>query len=156
MLWTCVAIGRTVGGGLGGLAYGRRGRRASPARRLWALAALAAGCYALPVLVPAVPGAVVALLLAGACTDTVLITSYLLVDALVPAGSRTEAGAWVNTAFNLGSALGSGAAGVLVDRCGPAAAFVAAAALPGLAAVAGAVWRSPSAAGHGGTERVPA
>ncbi|TKA10720.1 MFS transporter [Actinacidiphila oryziradicis] len=133
----------SVGGVLGGLAYGRRQWRATPGRRLLALAAFSSGCYALPALLYAVPGAGVALLLAGACTDALLITSYLLVDTLVPGGSRTEAGAWVNTAYNLGTALGAGGAGLLIDRPGPVAVFAAAAVPLGAATALGALRRSP-------------
>ncbi|GJF32465.1 MFS transporter [Kitasatospora sp. NE20-6] len=133
----------SVGGAVGGLAYGRRTWRSGPGPRLLVLAAAAAGCYTLPVLVPSPAGAAVGLLLAGACTDALLVTGYLLVDVLVPAGSRTEAGAWVNTAWNLGGAFGSSAAGLLMDRAGAAAGFTAAGAVLGAAAVLGAVWRSP-------------
>lgn len=69
-----------------------------------------------------------------------LITAYLLVDQLFPADTRMEAGAWVNTAYNLGSSLGSALAGALLDRHGSGAAFIAAAAAAGsgvLAAAAG-------------------
>ncbi|MEY9964518.1 putative MFS family arabinose efflux permease [Streptacidiphilus sp. MAP12-16] len=126
----------SVGGVLGGLLYGKRQWRAAPGRRLAALAAAGTACFALPALVPAVPAAALALLLGGACIDTQLITSYLLVDGLVPAGSRTEAGSWLNSAFNLGVAAGAGCAGVLVDRAGAGAGFLAAALVAGGAAVA--------------------
>jgi predicted MFS family arabinose efflux permease len=133
----------SVGGAVGALAYGRRTWRAGPGPRLLVLAAAATGCYAVPVFVPSAAGAGIALVLAGACTDALLVTGYLLVDVLVPAGSRTEAGAWVNTAYNLGSALGSSAAGLLVDRAGAPAGFTAAAVTLGAAAALGAAWRSP-------------
>jgi predicted MFS family arabinose efflux permease len=149
----------SVGGVLGGLVYGRRTWRASPGRRLVALGVAGAACYALPALVTAVPSAAVALVCAGACGDALLITSYLLVDALAAQGSRTEAGAWVNTAYNLGVALGSGFAGLIVDRRGPGAVFAAAAAVAGVGALAAvarerrAVHSSPAGASsraHGG------
>jgi predicted MFS family arabinose efflux permease len=145
----------SVGGVVGGLVYGRRAWRAAPGRRLVILAVAGAACYGLPALVTDVPSAAVALLCAGACEDTLLITAYLLVDALVAQGSRTEAGAWVNTAYNLGVALGSGAAGLIVERCGPGAVFAAAAAVAGLAALAAtaserrAVHASPTGASSG-------
>ncbi|MEV6210266.1 MFS transporter [Kitasatospora sp. NPDC051914] len=133
----------SVGGVVGGLVYGRLAWRAAPGRRLLVLAAAATACCTLPALLFAPPGAAVALLGAGACTDALLVTAYLLVEELVPAGSRTEAGAWVNTAYNLGGALGSAAAGLLADRVGPVAAFVLAAVVLGSAAAAAAVRRSP-------------
>lgn len=118
-----------TGGAVGGLVHGRVRWRAAPHHRLSALGAIAAACYTLPSAAPALATVAVGLLLAGACSDTLLITAYLQVDALVPAGSRTEASAWINTAYNLGSALGSAAAGVVVSRHGPAPAFPAAAAV---------------------------
>ncbi|MEU2631460.1 MFS transporter [Kitasatospora sp. NPDC007106] len=117
----------SVGGAVGGLVYGRLAWRAAPGRRLLLLAAAATVCYGLPAVLFAPPGAALGLFLAGACTDALLVTGYLLVEDLVPAGARTEAGAWVNTAYNLGGALGSAAGGLLADRADPAAAFTAAA-----------------------------
>ena len=142
----------SVGGVLGGLAYGRRVWRMAPGRRLFALAALCGGCYAVPLAVAALPGLAVAFLVAGAAEDSALITCYLLVDVLVPPDGRAEAGAWVNTAYNLGTAAGSGAAGVLVDDRGPRSALLAAGLLScGVAALA-AAWGAPLRARG---ERVP-
>ncbi|CAG6393123.1 MFS transporter [Streptomyces cocklensis] len=118
-----------VGGAVGGLVYGRTRWRTPPHRRLLILGALAAACYALPAAASAPAAVALGLLLAGACSDTLLITAYLQVDTLVAAGSRTEASAWINTAYNLGSALGSAAAGVLISRYGAAPAFPAATAV---------------------------
>lgn len=123
----------SVGGVAGGLLYGRHTWRAGPLQRLGVLSAAGAACFAVPAALHTLPGTGLALLGAGACTDAVLITAYLLVNVLVPAAHQTVAGAWVNTAFNLGSALGAGAAGLLTDRLGAGAVFTAAA----LAATAG-------------------
>jgi predicted MFS family arabinose efflux permease len=146
----------SVGGAVGGLAYGRRTWRSSLGRRLALLAAAATACFALPALLPLVGVAAIACLGVGACQDALLITAYLLVDERVAEGSRVEAGAWVNTGYNLGAALGSAFAGVLLDRSGVGPVLAAAAALAGLAAV-GAV-RAAGAAprpGTGPTTRVP-
>ena len=125
----------SVGGVVGGLVYGRRSWSLPLGRRLTLLAVAGAGCYALPALAPLLPVAAPALLAAGAFGDTLLITSYLLVDERVPEGVRTEAGAWVNTGYNLGSALGSGAAGVLLDAAGHRAVLLTAAAVAGAGAL---------------------
>ncbi|MCU7820752.1 MFS transporter [Kitasatospora sp. DSM 101779] len=117
----------SVGGAVGGLVYGRLAWRAAPGWRLLLLAAAATVCYGLPAVLFAPPGAALGLFLAGACTDALLVTGYLLVEDLVPPGARTEAGAWVNTAYNLGGALGSAGGGLLADRAAPAAGFTAAA-----------------------------
>ena len=58
-----------------------------------------------------------------------------MVDAAAPAGTLTEAFAWLATAVQVGTAVGAAAAGALVDRSGPSAAFALAAAA-GAAAVA--------------------
>lgn len=152
--WGTVAAGAlttsfSIGGVMGGLVYGRYRWRGALARRPLVLVAVSALCYAAPALVYAVPATGVALVLAGACADVLLITVYQLVEVLVPEGSRTEAGAWVNTAYNLGAALGAAAGGVLVDRTGPASGFVGATGLLGCCVVIGALvtpWRSVTGA----------
>ncbi|MER5639043.1 MFS transporter [Kitasatospora sp. NPDC002227] len=113
----------SVGGVLGGLLYGRRRWRGALQYRPLVLGAAGAAGYLLPALLhaPALAGA--ALLLAGACCDVLLVTAYQLVDARVPEGSRTEAGAWINTAYNLGAAFGAAVGGVVVDRVGPFAVY---------------------------------
>ncbi|MFG1806124.1 MFS transporter [Streptomyces sp. NPDC049040] len=128
-----------TGGAVGGLVYGRIRWRAAPHRRLLALGTLAAACYALPAVAPVLVAVALGMLLAGSCSDTLLITAYLQVDTLIPAGSRTEASAWINTAYNLGSAMGSAAAGFLISRYGAAPAFPAAAAVLVAATAAGAL-----------------
>jgi predicted MFS family arabinose efflux permease len=105
----------SVGGVLGGLGYGRRAWRRPPHHRLTVLAAAVAGCQALSALLFVPGGAAAGLLLGGAAADCVLITAYLLVEELVPEGARTEGGAWVNTAYNLGVSGGSAVAGLLLS-----------------------------------------
>ncbi|WP_327291156.1 MFS transporter [Streptomyces sp. NBC_01198] len=135
-----------VGGAASGLAYGRVQWRMAPHRRLLTLGALAAACYALPAAASALPAVAIGLLLAGACSDTLQITAYLQVDLLIAAGSRTEASAWINTANNFGSALGSAAAGLLVSRYGPAPVFAAATAVPAATTALAALLRTRRAA----------
>jgi predicted MFS family arabinose efflux permease len=113
----------SIGGVLGGLLYGRLGLPGELTRRPLLLVAATTACYALPALLHAAPAAALGLLLAGAATDVLLITAYQLVEVLVPSGSRTEAGAWVNTAYNLGAAAGTSVGGLVVDRAGPLSAL---------------------------------
>ena len=138
--WGTVTVGILlalfpVGGVLGGLAYGRRDWRAPLAGRPGIVTAASAACYALPALafLPAVAGGT--FLLAGACADILLIATYQLVDAAVPGGRRAEAGAWVNTAYNLGVAMGTAAGGVLAGGVGPRLSFAVMAALAGACAL---------------------
>ncbi|MCC9307161.1 MFS transporter [Kitasatospora sp. RB6PN24] len=128
----------SVGGVVGGLLYGRLGLPGELTRRPLLLVAATSPCYALPALLHSAPAAALGLLLAGAATDVLLITAYQLVEVLVSSGSRTEAGAWVNTAFNLGAAAGTSLGGLLVDRAGPLTALGAPAALLVVAVLTGA------------------
>ncbi|MFG2425936.1 MFS transporter [Streptomyces sp. NPDC048448] len=148
----------SAGGVVGGLLYGRRIWRAAPSRRLLVLGATGTAALALLAAAPLLPVAAAALFALGACLDMLLITAYLLVDQLFPAGTRMEAGAWVNTAYNLGSSLGSALAGALLDRHGSGAAFTAAAAAAGFGVLAAAATghcsrrpprRSPALVGTG-------
>ena len=59
-----------------------------------------------------------------------------MVDAAAPAGTVTEAFAWLATATAIGTSIGAAAAGALADSAGPAAAFVLAG---GAAAAAAAI-----------------
>ncbi|MGW7709273.1 MFS transporter [Streptomyces sp. NPDC054771] len=127
--WVLAAL--SAGSAVGGLSYGAVSWRTSNRARLPLLAAglgvavvgagLSPGVYVLAAL-----AAVAGLFVAPALT-----TAYLIADESVGAGSRTQAGAWVNTAVNAGSSVGAAAAGLLVDRLPPAVCF-AVAAVPAL------------------------
>ncbi len=137
--WDTVTVGVLLalfpaGGVLGGLAYGRRDWRASLERRPRILGIGSAACYALPALAFAPVTAGAALCAAGACADILLVTTYQLVDARVMEGRRAEAGAWVNTAYNLGAAMGAAAGGVLAAGAGPRMSFAVVAGLAGVCA----------------------
>ena len=140
----------SVGGVLGGLVYGRQAWRSPLGRRMVLLGSVGAVCFALPVLLPLAPVGAIAFLGIGICEDVQLITAYLVVDEKVAEESRLEAGAWIGTVFNLGSALGSACAGALLDRSGPGAVFIAAAAAAAVAVCAAA------ASGRGSAVRSPA
>lgn len=118
-----------VGGVLGGLIYGRRQWRGRLARRPYLLTAASALCYGLPALLFLPAAAGVALLAAGTCCDVLAITTYQLVSASVAEDRQAEAGAWLNTAFNLGAAIGSAGGGVLAGLAGPRGSFAVAAGL---------------------------
>ncbi|MFG3136264.1 MFS transporter [Streptomyces sp. NPDC048211] len=131
--WVLAAL--SAGSAVGGLAYGAVRWRSAARVRLPVVAAalgaalLAAGLsrdlYVLAALVAA----------AGLFVAPALTTAYLIADESVDAGRRTQAGAWVNTAFNAGSSGGTAVIGLLVDRL-PLALCFALAAAPALVCAA--------------------
>jgi Major Facilitator Superfamily len=114
------------GGGslLGGAVAARLGGGArTPAGLALVLAALAGGHL---LLVPAsgsllAIGAVV--VVGGAAIAPTYAAVYAMADRAAPAGTVTEAFAWLGTAVAFGAAAGSGLAGVVVDAAGPIGAF---------------------------------
>ena len=64
--------------------------------------------------------------LAGLAVSPSLISSFTLAEVLVPRLATTEAFTWIGTALGLGVALGSSAAGKLVDTVGANKAFLVA------------------------------
>jgi MFS family permease len=92
------------------------------------LAALTCGHV---LLVPAA-GSVVAmaavLVLGGTAIAPTYAVVYAMVDDAAPAGTETEAFAWLGTAVAIGAAAGSAVAGAAADHAGPQAAFAIAAA----------------------------
>ena len=121
---------------IGGLLVTRAGGGARSAAGLaLLLGALTAGHLAL---IPA-DGNVLALgavlLLAGAAIAPTEATIYAMVDRAAPAGTMTEAFAWLATAMAVGAAVGAAGAGIVTDRGGPAAAFALAGGAGALAAL---------------------
>jgi MFS family permease len=108
-------IGGTLAARLGG-------GPASGAGLALMLAFLAAGHLAL-----AAAGSLVALgavlLVAGAAIAPTYACVYAMVEQAAPAGTVTEAFAWLATAAGVGAAVGASAAGALADHAGPQAAF---------------------------------
>ncbi len=126
---------------LGGAAATRLGGGArTPTGLAAVLAALAAGHLALA-LAPGPLALGVLLVVAGAAIAPTYATVYAMVDHVAPAGTLTEASAWLATAVAVGAALGSASAGAVIAQAGPVAAFGLAGAA-GTLAVAIAVGRS--------------
>ncbi len=63
------------------------------------------------------------LLVAGGAIAPTEAAVYAMVEHGAPAGSTTEAFAWLTTAMAVGGAVGAAGAGIVADRAGPAAAF---------------------------------
>ena len=99
------------------------------------LAALACGHVTAAVASGDLVSLAIALLIAGTALAPTFASVYAMVDRVAPAGSVTEAFAWLATALAVGGAAGSALAGVLADRSGPSDAFV----LAGAAGIAAAL-----------------
>ncbi|MEU6669734.1 MFS transporter [Streptomyces sp. NPDC046727] len=113
-----------AGNMLSGIACGAIAWKVAPQRRLvigYAALALAASALwtAHSVLLLAALG-----LLVGMCIAPALITGYTLVEALVPAGARTEAFTWLTGAVALGQAAAVTVSGQLEDRLWDGAGFL--------------------------------
>ena len=113
-----------AGSFIGGLLAARRGGGATGATGLaLLLGALTAGHLALIPADESVLSLGAMLLFAGATIAPTEATVYAMVDRAAPAGTLTEAFAWLATAMAVGGALGAAGAGVLADRAGPTAVF---------------------------------
>jgi MFS family permease len=118
--------------GVGSLAGGMVAARVGNARLAWLLAALAIAHLALAAAAGSLVVLALLLCLAGATIAPTYASVYALVERLAPAGTVTEAFAWLGTAVAGGSALGAALAGSVAESAGPASVFV-------IAGVAGAV-----------------
>jgi MFS family permease len=73
-------------------------------------------------------GLALAMLVAGALVTPQATTHSAAIEAVAPEGTAAEAFGWVLTAITLGLAAGQSTSGYLVERSGPAGAFLTAAA----------------------------
>ena len=113
-----------AGSFVGGLLVTRLGGGARTAAGLVAmLAALAAGHLALIPAQTSVAALGAVLFLAGAAISPTEAGINAMVDDAAPAGTVTEAFAWLGTAMAVGGAIGAAGAGVLADHAGPTGAF---------------------------------
>jgi MFS family permease len=116
----------------GGLVAARAGGGArSGAGLALVLAALAAGHLALAGAAGSVLALAAVLALAGTTIAPTYASVFAMVDRAAPAGTATEAFAWLNTAVAIGAAAGAASAGAVAQAGGASATFV-------LAGVAGA------------------
>jgi MFS family permease len=123
-----------VGSLLGGIVAARRGGGAGGGRGFaMLLALLGAGHAALGVATGSIVALAVVITLAGSMIAPVLASAYAMVDDAAPAGTVTEAFAWLATASAIGTSIGAATGGALADTTGPAGAFLLAGAA-GLAA----------------------
>lgn len=108
----------SLGGVVGGLLYGRSQSKATlRTKYLRAAGVLTVGSFAL--FAPGgYPVTVAAVLLAGLAVTPIFVIGYLLVDDLITPDRHTEANSWLGSGYNLGSALGSTAGGLLLAAGG--------------------------------------
>jgi MFS family permease len=98
------------------------------------LVALTAGHLLLIPAAGSLPALGAALFVAGAAIAPTYAAAYAMVEAAAPAGTATEAFAWLSTAVAIGASAGAACAGTLTDDAGPVAALVLAGAAGALAA----------------------
>ncbi|MCX4879645.1 MULTISPECIES: MFS transporter [unclassified Streptomyces] len=111
--WLMSAIG--LGALVGGTAYGARQWGGTPERRLRVLVGLLAVCY-LPLVLTPGPVVMTALAaVAGLFLAPCLACAFVLVDRHAPRGTVTEAFSWIVTTFTVGSSVGTGLAGPVVE-----------------------------------------
>ncbi|MER6419057.1 MFS transporter [Streptomyces sp. NPDC001137] len=125
--WLMAAIG--LGALVGGTAYGARQWSGAPERRLRVLVALLAVCYLPLTLMPGPVAMTVLAAVAGLFLAPCLACAFVLVDRHAPRGTVTEAFSWIVTTFTVGSSVGTGLAGPVVERGGAVWGF----AVPGVA-----------------------
>jgi MFS family permease len=125
-----------VGSLLGGIVAARRGGGAGGGRWLAVLLTLlGVGHAALGAAAGSIAGLAVVITLAGSMIAPVLASTYAMVDDAAPAGTVTEAFAWLSTASAIGTSIGAATGGALADSAGPAAAFLLAGAAGLIAAM---------------------
>jgi predicted MFS family arabinose efflux permease len=107
------------------------------------LGALAAGHLALAAAAGSAVALAVVLTLAGATIAPTYATIYAMIDHAAPAGTVTEAFAWLSTAVAVGASIGAASAGAVADAAGPAAAFAVAGAAGTVAALVAALRARP-------------
>ncbi|GAA2987715.1 MFS transporter [Streptosporangium longisporum] len=101
---------------IGGLVYGSVRWPSPPPRRILPLTVGLAGGYALLCLVPSPPYMAALMLVTGLFLAPVLTAAFVMVGSLTPAGTVTEAFAWLVTLMTTGMALGSTIVGIVLER----------------------------------------
>ena len=128
----------SLGGLVGGLAYGRRKWNASLRTRYTAATGgLVAGALLLAALSHS-PLTILAVFCVGLPMTSIFVIAYILVDERIDPPRHAEANAWLGSGYNLGSAAGSALGGQLLALTGPG---LVATTLAGIALIATGVAR---------------
>ncbi len=126
-----------LGSGLAGVVFGLLHLKGDAARR-WVVGVCAMAVSMIPLqLVGNLPFLAVALFVAGLAIAPTMVTTMALVEQYVPRAKLTEGMTWTSTGLAVGVALGSSAAGWVVDAAGARAGYAVPGAA-GLLAAAGA------------------
>ncbi|MEU3691895.1 MFS transporter [Streptomyces narbonensis] len=113
-----------LGSCLAGAVFGLLHLKGEPSRR-WLLGVCAMAVSMIPLLLAGnLPLLAVALFVAGLSIAPTMVTTMALVEAHVPRTKLTEGMTWTGTGLAIGVALGSSAAGWVVDASGAEAAYV--------------------------------
>ena len=124
-----IEAGVAAGSVLGGLLWGRRRHRHGPVPQLRGLLAVLAAGLAIAAIAPGLVVLAAAMAVTGLAVAPLFVVTYLATDELAAPHQRAEASTWINTGNNVGFAVGSALAGVLVDRDTPGSVFGVAAAV---------------------------
>jgi MFS family permease len=114
--WLMAALG--LGALIGGSVYGARQWTGEPGRRLQVLVALLAVCYLPLTLMPGAVAMVALTVVAGLFLAPAIACAFVLVDRHAPRGTVTEAFSWLVTTFTVGTSVGTGLAGPVVEAGG--------------------------------------
>ncbi len=130
-LYSCFCLASMLAGAVYGAVRWRAGL---PPRLLVGFLVLTAGSLTLP-FVPGLGLMALAVAVPGLALAPTLISGNALVQRLAPAGTATEAFAWLGGACGLGMAVGSALCGRLIDGSGPQLGFLVPALGTGAAAL---------------------
>ena len=124
-----VLAAMTLGGVVGGQLWGRRTRSGSVSRQFSVFSIVLTTCLVGAAEAPNLEVLAVVLAAFGTAITPVVVVSYVVAEHLGSRAGRTEASAWVNTAFNLGITLGTLLGGLAIDRHGSTESFLLGAAI---------------------------
>jgi MFS family permease len=120
-----IEAGIALGSVAGGLLWGRRRHTRRRSTHLAGLLAyVAIGMLAASLATGNLLGLGAAMTVVGVGIAPLFVVAFLAADEIVPDHQRTESSTWVNTANNVGSAIGAAVAGVVVDRLSGTVGFV--------------------------------
>ncbi len=118
-----IEAGVAAGSVIGGLLWGRRRHRHKRAAHIRGLLAVLAAGLAIAAVTPGLIALGVAMAVTGLAVAPLFVVLYLGTDELAAPHHRAEASTWINTGNNIGFALGSAFAGVVVDHRTPGTVF---------------------------------